>query len=175
MKIKDIIQMPQYFDRYIRYVPDDIHLGDALEQLGISSYTDVIDQLLELDNKVYSPDKWTVKQIMQHIIDAERIFAYRILRFARKDTTVLPGFDENAFAKEAPAANRTLEQLLREWSALRQSNKLMFDSFEEDEMYAEGQTFAGSASVLALGFTIVGHPLHHLAIIKERYFPLLNN
>lgn len=174
MKIGDIGQMPEYFDRYISYVPENMALKDALSDLGIKEYEQQISTLKSVGDQVYAHQKWTIKQMLQHIIDTERIFAYRALRFARRDTTILPGFDENAFADAAPAILRTLDDLMVEWICVRDSTKQLFNSFSDEDLAAEGQTFAGSTSVLALGFTIVGHPLHHMTIIHERYFPLLS-
>jgi hypothetical protein len=122
---------------------------------------------------VYAPNKWTVKDIIQHIIDCERIFAYRALRFAREDKTPLPGFEENDYAKSAHILDRSLDELLQELYILRESNILMFKGFSNEQLMREGPSNNYTTQVLAFGFTIAGHGLHHLAIIKERYYPLI--
>jgi uncharacterized damage-inducible protein DinB len=117
----------------------------------------------------YAPGKWTIKELLQHIIDAERIFAYRALRFARKDTTPLPSFDENAYAQHSNAAERTFQSLKDEFNAVRTSTDIMLSSFNEDQLNASGTANNKHITVNALAFIIYGHLLHHKAIIEERY------
>lgn len=117
----------------------------------------------------YAPDKWTIQQMFQHVIDTERIFAYRALAIARKESIALPGFDENAYAKNATAAHRQWKDMLVEWKVLRQSTNLMFASFTEEDLKQKGTASGNTISVNALGFIIFGHTLHHLHILKEKY------
>jgi len=172
MKRSHINPMPEYFDRYINLVAD-IEIIEAfnnsIQQLK------AIDRNLftKLDGKRYAPDKWTVKDIFQHIIDGERVFAYRALRFARNDSTHLPGFDENSFALHTIANNRTINSLLDELTLLRTVNKIMYESFNDTMMLRIGNCYNTKMSVLAMGFNIIGHQLHHLRIIEERYIPLI--
>lgn len=165
---------PVYFDRYINYVPD-MPVVDALHQFGNAFLQAEKNQFIALGEQIYAPEKWTVKDILQHIIDTERIFTYRALRFVRKDQTPLPGFDENAYADAANTANRTVDDLLLEFAAVRQSTLGLFLGFDEEMLQREGIASGNNISVLALGFTIVGHVVHHLNVIKDRYYPLLNN
>lgn len=123
-----INQAPSYFDKYINLVPD-IELSDALIDFGSDYYKEQLHILNALGDKVYAEGKWTIKQIVQHLIDTERIFQYRALRFARKDTTLLPGFDEDSFANVADVSRRSLEDLLEEWHAVNVSGKIMYSSF----------------------------------------------
>lgn len=174
MKKSDIVTMPEYFDRYINLV-DDINLNDALMANGLSLLNTEKLNLEKLANKVYEPGKWTVNDILQHIIDTERIFIYRALRFARNDNTVLPGFDENTYAVEAKASNRTLESLIHEFDITRQSSICFFKSLDEVQLLRTGNCFNKNISVLAIGFTLAGHLIHHLNVIKERYYPLILN
>ncbi len=172
MKRSNINPMPEYFNRYINLVPDIEILqafNNSIDQLR------AIDRNLftKLDDKRYAPDKWTVKDIIQHIIDAERIFGYRALRFARNDNTPLPGFDENSYALNTNANDRVINTLLEELIVLRQSNKILFEYFDDEMLLRIGISNRNQISVLALGFTIIGHQLHHLKIIEERYFPLI--
>ncbi|HXL55208.1 MAG TPA: DinB family protein [Chitinophagaceae bacterium] len=117
----------------------------------------------------YASGKWTIKEVLQHVIDAERVFSYRALRFARKDSTPLPSFDENSFAQNSNAANRTLRSLKGEFNAVRNSTDLMIASFNEEQLNARGIASNKSITVNALTFIIYGHLLHHKAILEERY------
>jgi hypothetical protein len=174
MKKSDIHPLPAFFDQYIHQV-DDLELTDALAASAPENLFAPDGPLLELGDRVYAPGKWTVNDIVQHCLDTERIMAYRALRFARYDRTPLPGFEEDAFASHARASRRTLPDLLGEWTTLRQSTQLLFRSFDEEMLRQTGGTFKGEISVLALGFVICGHPMHHLQVIRERYFPLLES
>jgi uncharacterized damage-inducible protein DinB len=124
---------------------------------------------LEKINYAYAPGKWTIKQMFQHVIDTERIFAYRALAISRKEQTPLPGFDENEYANNATAANRNWKDMLVEWRVVRQSTNLLYASFTEEQMKSLGTASDNPISVNALGFIIFGHALHHLHILKERY------
>ena len=117
----------------------------------------------------YAPGKWTIKEVVQHLIDAERVFAYRALRFSRKDLTPLPGFDENMFAANARVNHRSPEVLIEELKTLASSSLQFFKSLEPDQIEFTGISNGNSISVNAIGFIIAGHVRHHINIIKERY------
>jgi uncharacterized damage-inducible protein DinB len=117
----------------------------------------------------YAQGKWTIKELLQHVIDAERIFAYRALRFARKDITPLASFDENAYAQHSYAVMRTLRSLKEEFNAVRTSTDMMLSSFNDDQLNASGTASNKYITVNALAFIIYGHLLHHKTIIEERY------
>jgi len=117
----------------------------------------------------YAEGKWTIKEIIQHIIDTERIFAYRALRISRNDLTPLHGFDENIFAANTPANSRTIQDLLTEFSAVRQSNLLLFKSFSDEQFKRMGTASENPISVRAIGFMLIGHQKHHQKIFAERY------
>jgi hypothetical protein len=117
----------------------------------------------------YGEGKWTIQESLQHIIDAERVFAYRALRFARKDSVALPGFDENAWAVNSGAATRKWKDLVEEFSAVRMSTECLFDSLTDDQLKFTGTASGNPINALALGFIIPGHVAHHMRIIKERY------
>ena len=168
MNKASIHPLPAYFDRYINLVPED-HLGEALRNSMTALEQIDINLLSRIGSKVYEPGKWTVKDILQHLIDSERVFAYRALRFARNDKTVLPGFDENTFADNASAELRSLEVILAELEAARTSTRFMFESLDIDRLMRSGTCNGKEISVLGLGFTIVGHQIHHLNVINERY------
>lgn len=124
---------------------------------------------VEKVNYAYAEDKWTIKQLFQHVIDTERIMAYRALSIARKEPASLLGFDENEYAKNAPATHRNWKDMLTEWRVVRQSTNLLFASFTEDQMKVMGKANNHPISVNALGFIIFGHALHHLQVLKEKY------
>jgi uncharacterized damage-inducible protein DinB len=124
---------------------------------------------IEKINYAYAPDKWTIRQMLQHVIDTERIFAYRALAIARKERQAIPGFDENEYANNATAAHRNWEDMLVEWGLVRQSTNLLFASFTDEQLQRVGSANNQPISVNALGFIIFGHALHHLFVLKERY------
>ena len=117
----------------------------------------------------YASGKWTIKDLLQHLIDAERIFVYRATRFARKDNQNLLGFEENDYAKNANAAKRTLQSLKGELSSLRESTNLFLQNLDEEQLHQTGTANNHSISVNAIAFIIFGHLLHHKNIIEERY------
>jgi hypothetical protein len=117
----------------------------------------------------YADGKWTIRELVQHVIDAERVFSYRATSIARKDPTPLPSFDENVWAANSQANNRGWKDLLREFRTLRQANEILFDSFTEEQLRSIGVASNKEINVLALGYIIAGHTEHHIGIIKERY------
>jgi hypothetical protein len=117
----------------------------------------------------YEAGKWTIKEIIQHLIDTERIFANRALRIARKDQTALPGYDHESFAVHSLANRRTFEDLIMEYQALRQTTILLFKSFDPGMLMEIGTVSDKNLSARAVGFIIVGHETHHCDIIKQRY------
>lgn len=166
--------MPAYFDRYINQVPDDLDIVPAIQKSILDVYQLDKDKINALGDRVYEPGKWTIKEILLHIADCERVFLYRALRFARKDATVLPGFDENLFTENSGANDRSLESLLEELVAVRQGTLAFYKNLTDGQLLSTGHTFNTELSVLSVGFTIVGHQIHHFRIIEERYFPLLS-
>lgn len=117
----------------------------------------------------YAEGKWTIKELLQHLIDTERVFSYRALRISRNDKTPLAGFDENSFAKNAPVAHRTLTELVKEFLLIREATDLMIGSFQEQQLDYVGNASNSAISLRALCFIIYGHNLHHIRILTERY------
>ena len=117
----------------------------------------------------YAEGKWTIKEIIQHVIDTERIFAYRALRISRNDQTPLPGFDENNYINNTEADKRGLQDLLTELSAVRHSNIFLFKSFSEQQLQRTGIASNAGISVRASGFIMIGHQKHHQKVFEERY------
>ena len=118
----------------------------------------------------YAPDKWTVKEILGHLIDAERIFSYRALRFARNDQTPLPGFEQNDYVPESNVDHRTVTDLLEEYQSLRRSTIMMYENFTPGMLERQGEASGWPISVEAIGFVTCGHERHHQNVFKERYF-----
>ncbi len=123
----------------------------------------------EKGDYAYAEGKWTLKELVQHVIDTERVFCYRALSFARGDNTTLPGFDENFFVDNSGANKREYYDLLDEMDALRISTIHLFESFSDDMLLKIGEASGNKMSVRALGFLFSGHQMHHLNIVKERY------
>lgn len=120
-------------------------------------------------NYRYAEGKWTVAEVLLHVLDSERVFQYRALRFARKDQTPLPGFDQDLYVPQSGAANRSLDSIIEEYKAIRQSTITLYESFNEDILKRKGVASNSNMSVAALGFIICGHQRHHRNILRERY------
>lgn len=160
--------MPGFFDRYINLAPNTDVIEALTEGVSLESLLPA-QTMTELGEYRYAPGKWTAKDIVQHLIDTERILAYRALRFARNDKTALPGFEEDDFALNAHAEKRTIADLYDEYAQQHQLTVSLFRSFDNEMLQRTGICFNQSVSVLALGFILVGHPIHHANVVRERY------
>ncbi|HEX7905555.1 MAG TPA: DinB family protein [Chitinophagaceae bacterium] len=164
----DLSRVPDFFHVYVNQVPENDLLTAIKNQTP--SFISFLNELpVEKRDYRYAEDKWTVKELLQHIMDGERIFAYRALCFARKDTTPLPSFDENNYADNSKADKRNWDEMVAEFKLLRQSNELMFNSFDDEQLEATGIASGRPNYVLAMGFIMVGHINHHLRVMRERY------
>lgn len=165
--------MPEYFDRYITMTEGADHL-EVLET-GLREMEQFpLDTFRALGVKVYAPGKWTVKLLLQHLIDTERIFTYRALAFARKEAATVLSYDEDSYAANSDAESRTLESIVEEMITVRRSTIALFRSFSDEALLRSGKGFRGEYSVLSIAFILAGHPRWHMKIIRERYLPLLN-
>ena len=117
----------------------------------------------------YAEGKWSVKEIIQHLMDTERVFSYRALRIARLDKTPLPGFEQDDYMPPSQADKRSLDDLINEYKAIKSATVAMFDSFSDDMLMAMGTASDSPLSVRAAGFIIIGHEIHHCGVIRERY------
>ncbi|RKE95290.1 DinB family protein [Ichthyenterobacterium magnum] len=117
----------------------------------------------------YANDKWTIKEVLQHIIDTERVFTYRALCIARKDKTALPGYDQDEYADNSHANDRSVVSLMNEYKAVRLATLILFDSFSDEILLTVGNANSSKLSVRAIGFITIGHEIHHCKVIKERY------
>lgn len=171
MKKSDIKSMPQYFDRYINQVAD-VELAQAFDaSLRQLNELDT-NRLAKCGDRRYAPDKWTVKEIFQHIIDWERILSYRALLLARREGSTPQSVDENLLAANMNASQRTIDDLIEELKIARASTKLMFDGFDDETLQNAGINWKYEISVLALAFAMIGHQIHHLKIVEEKYLSL---
>jgi hypothetical protein len=163
------IEYPVFYKPYIEILDGESSLFQHLE-----ASLELFEQILyEVDEEKYEysyqDGKWTLKEVVQHLIDAERVFVYRSLRFSRKDATPLMGYEENSYVSNYDINKRDFNTLLDEFCLLRRSTILMFQDFDEEILDIKGTVEGNSISVRALGFICSGHVLHHLKIIQERY------
>lgn len=154
---------------YIGLLPDDGLILQHLED-NLTTTSEFIRSLpaAKLSYR-YAADKWTIKEILAHLIDDERIYAYRALRFARNDQTELPGFEQDEYARESGANERTIDELLAEFAVVRNATIALFASFDEQVLTRKGVASGNVMSVRAAAYHIAGHELRHVNIIKERY------
>ncbi len=157
---------------YVMQVPD----GDFLESLE-SQWRDMKTLLEPLTDTQadfrYAPHKWSIKEVLGHINDAERIFSYRILRIARGDETPLPGFEQDDYIKTANSSSRTLSSLLEEFTAIRRATIGLIRSLDDSSWLRRGTASGNPVTALAQAFITLGHALHHQRILAERYLPAL--
>jgi uncharacterized damage-inducible protein DinB len=171
MKIEQL-QENEYAPFYGTYISQVSNEYSLLEELEISVHrlrNFVQDIPLDKYDYQYEQGKWTIKDILQHLIDSERVFAYRALRFARRDETPLPGFEENEFADYAEGFKRSIRDLLTELAIVRESTLCLFKTFSDETLKLKGFASENEMTVRALGFIIIGHQNHHQRIFEERY------
>jgi hypothetical protein len=165
-------EYPPFYETYVSKVPG----GDVMAQLESQRVqtAQLFAASTERDgNFRYAPDKWTVKEVVGHLSDSERIFAYRALRIARGDQTPLPGFEQNDYVKNGNFAEQSLADLVAEFGLVRASTTALFRSFNAEAWARRGTASNNPITVRALAFIIAGHELHHRDILKERYFPAI--
>lgn len=162
-------EFPPYASMYINLVPDDGLLLRHLKGNFIATKDFILALPEEKLQYRYAKDKWTIKEILVHIIDDERIYAYRALRFARNDKTELPGFEQDDYALNSQANARSIENIFEEYEAVRDSTITLFNGFPEEAFLRMGTANKNKATVRALAYHIAGHELHHMNVIKEKY------
>lgn len=170
MKASDLTanEYAEYYANYINLVGDSDLQGVLAESSKAINelFQDVSEERM---NFKYADGKWTIKEMLLHIIDTERVFAYRALRFARQDATNLPGFEHNDYVTVSKANNRDKASLLNEFNAQRNSTLMLFSNFDDETLLQIGNASDNPMSVRALGFMIAGHQLHHCNVLRERY------
>lgn len=157
-----------YYGRYIDRVPDGDIVATLRDQIDVT-----LDALRDIPEARagfrYAPDKWSIREVVGHLSDAERIFTYRALRIARGDETPLPGFDENAFVSRARLDDRAYAGLIDEYAAVRAASVALFDALFPEEWTRRGIASEKGVSVRALAWIAAGHEIHHLDILRSRY------
>lgn len=160
---------PEFYKTYLKELPENVDFFQLLTEESQKAITFYQNISQEKSTYKYAEDKWTIKDVLQHVIDTERIMCYRALRFARYDLQPLLGFDENRYASNAHANKRTWIGLLKEFNVLRQGTQAMFENFDKDDFAQKGTANNKEISVSALAFVVLGHEKHHRNIIQERY------
>lgn len=159
---------PGYFQVYIDQVAEkNLATAFAHQSEIIKNFLPAISE--QQSTHAYAPGKWTIKELLQHLIDAERVFTYRAVCFARKEQATLSSFNEDAYAAASKANARSWESLTAEFVAVRRSTLFLYDSFSAEMLASIGKASNNSYSVEALGFILLGHFNHHKKIIEERY------
>lgn len=159
-------EYPAWAERYISLIDGDVI--DLLER-QVTEYADFINDLVEKADYAYAPGKWTIKEVIGHTIDFERILTFRVLCFARNEQAAIPGSEEDAYALHANAKDRSLLSFSDEFASLRKANLYLFKSLTEEQLSRIGTASERKISVRALLYVIAGHIIHHTRIIKERY------
>ena len=157
-----------YYDRYISLIGDD-DIIEVLEDQRKTSEKFLKTFTEEQGNYSYADGKWTMKEVLGHVIDTEKIMAYRALAFARGEKQSLPGFEQDDYVAESNFNNRLLDDLINEFLTARESNIILFKSFDEEIFNRRGIASEAEVTVLALIYIIAGHEKHHMKILKERY------
>jgi hypothetical protein len=162
-------EYPSYAEMYIKLIPDD---GDLSKRLA-DNFEETKKLILSVPEEKlsyrYAEGKWDIKETMLHIIDDERIFAYRILRFARNDKTELPGFDQDDFAKNSFSNRRSIKSIVDEFESVRRATITLIDSLEDEVLLNDGFCNGYKSNVRSLAYHLAGHELHHINIIREKY------
>ncbi|MGD0304379.1 MAG: DinB family protein [Candidatus Acidiferrales bacterium] len=163
-----------YASMYVDLTPDDGPILIFLErnaEILANLYRSLPEERLLYR---YAPGKWTMKEILNHLIDDERIYAYRALRFARNDRAELPGFDQDLYARESQANGREIEDMLEEYADVRRSSIALFNTFSDAMLLRQGTADGHSVTVRGLIYHLAGHEQRHLNIIRERYLKSLH-
>lgn len=161
-------EYPEWYDGYVQSVPD----GDIVELME-KQLKEVASLLNEIDDEKslyrYSGDKWSIRELLGHLNDTERIMTYRALRFARGDKTDIPQYDHNEYVETAKFDKIPFEDLKKEFRFLRKATIILFKNFTEEQFAAKGYSGGKEFTVKAKAYIIVGHVNHHLKIIREKY------
>lgn len=168
---KDALRPDEYAAYYHQYIAElgDLDLMEALNN-GKVRFIDLLHSLTQQHlHYRYAAGKWTLAEVVQHIIDVERVFQYRALRFARNDTTELPGFDQDIYGNAARANDKMAKEISREYEIVREASITLFGFLNAEELTRMGKASGFDFSVRALGFIICGHQAHHEQVISERY------
>ena len=165
-------EYPSYAEMYMKWMPDDGLLLQHL-QTNFENTRRLVQSLTEEQLYLrYAPNKWTVKEVLVHIVDDERIYAYRAMCFGRNEKLALPGFDQDEYARYSDANDRDIDQIMIEYEAVRNATIALFDGFSDTALTRMGVADGNRATVRALGYHIAGHELHHVHLLKAKYLNL---
>jgi len=172
VKRPDPTEYAEFYANYISKVPGTDVLG-VLESQRLQMLQLFAGRSERDGSFRYAPGKWTVKEVLGHITDTERIFTYRALRIARGDQTPLPGFEQDDYVRSGAFGERSLADLAEEFGAVRSASIVLFRSFKEEAWPRRGVASQKEVTVRALAFITAGHQMHHRIILEERYFPAI--
>lgn len=168
---------PEHIPSYYQTYTSKVEGNDLLQCLGqgeMTTYKLFAELPAAMADFRYSPNKWSVKEMLLHLIDSERVFLYRALRFSRLDPTPLPGFEQDDYVVPSGAGERSMDSLLEEYQTSRQSSLAFFASLTPKQWEFMGTASEVSMSAASIGFIICGHEIHHSKVLLERYVPLWN-
>ncbi len=171
MTTKDLKQSEynEYYERYINKVSNNITLIEGFK-VGADNVLQFFQSIPSGKlNYKYAEGKWSVKEVFQHLIDTERVFMHRCFRIARHDDTALAGFDQNIYVEPSQASNKSIESLIEEFKAVRQSSILLLQSLKQDDLEFIGNANNSAMSARAAAFTVIGHDIWHMSVIKKLY------
>ncbi|GAA4271777.1 DinB family protein [Aquimarina gracilis] len=161
----------EFHPYYGAYISKAKHI-DVVKGLhhGKKEFVDFVNSIpQEKFTYAYADEKWTIAEVLQHLIDAERVFAYRALRFARNDKTSLMGFEQDDYVPNSNANNYSKEELIADFEAVRNSSITLFKSFTNEMLLRVGEASSSAMSTRAVGYVLAGHQAHHFEVLKERY------
>jgi uncharacterized damage-inducible protein DinB len=169
VKVLNPSEYLDYFSHFLSLVPQNESVVESLESVFKTNLEFFLSIPVDKHEYYYQEGKWTIKELLNHLIDTERIFNYRALRIARNDKTPMEGFNENDYADHSYANSRTIENLIEEYKAVKLATIALFKSFTPEMLTLLGIASGHNTSVRAIGFIISGHEIHHINVIKERY------
>ena len=159
-------EYPAWGETYIKLVDGDV-LSILTQQTA--DFSDFINSLSDIADHAYAPGKWTIRELIGHIIDTERILVYRLMSFSRGEQQALPGFDEDDYVAGAHFSDRSLQSFSKEFELLRQANLFLIRSLNEKDLNSAGTASGRQITVRAIVYILAGHIMHHISIIKDRY------
>ncbi|MCA1057685.1 DinB family protein [Rossellomorea aquimaris] len=161
-------EYPPYYEGYVNHVPDGdlLQILDAQLKETINLLKDVNEEKSEFR---YAPEKWTIKEVLGHITDTERIMSYRLLSIGRGEKEMLPGYHDDEYVKKGKFNRFSLQELLHHQSLVRQHTILLLGSLDEEALVQRGRANGGEVTARAIGYIIAGHEIHHRRLIEERY------
>lgn len=169
MPMPDIEKLPLFYKGYVEGIPEEKELLPLLID-SRDEFVALMDEIpIAKGNYAYAPEKWTVKEVIGHICDAERVFSYRALRFGRGDMTDLPGFEQDDYVVNSRANERPLADHRTEFTNVRNATIDLYNGFSEKDFERFGSASGLRVDVNSIGYIIIGHLYHHMSILKSRY------